>query len=227
MAAGKLRPQKRCPLFLHKGMQISPNAEWTLRTDPHGAHTHFILKHALGVPPWCEFPKEKQAQLMRPTRTALMGAFIDGHFPSKSLNTAQSEFLLVISSLPRVFFSLIDRLWDLSRSFNCSRPKQKDYTFQKLGKKSQSFTFISTLVSPVDKIQISQNNIHQLNTTGTDVFLFNQWLCTRNNHQVLLTDIVVQARIFCNLDLQDRDISLRVLGNNKRSLWLGWEHGAV
>lgn len=51
MAAGKLRPQKRCPLFLHKGMQISPNAEWTLRTDPHGAHTHFILKHALGVPP--------------------------------------------------------------------------------------------------------------------------------------------------------------------------------
>lgn len=133
MAAGKLRPQKRCPLFLHKGMQISPNAEWTLRTDPHGAHTHFILKHALGVPPWCEFPKEKQAQRMRPTRTALM--FIDGYFPSKSLNTAQSEFLLVISSFPRVFFTLIDRL---SQSFHCSRPKQKDYTFHKFKKKKVS-----------------------------------------------------------------------------------------
>lgn len=38
MAAGKLCPQNRCPLFTHKGMQISPSAEWTLRTDPHGAH---------------------------------------------------------------------------------------------------------------------------------------------------------------------------------------------
>lgn len=40
MAAGKLCPQNRCPLFTHKGMQISPSAEWTLRTDPHGTHTH-------------------------------------------------------------------------------------------------------------------------------------------------------------------------------------------
>lgn len=39
MAAGKLCPQNRCPLFTHKGMQISPSAEWTLRTDPHGTHT--------------------------------------------------------------------------------------------------------------------------------------------------------------------------------------------
>lgn len=39
MAAGKLCPQNRCPLFMHKGMQISPDAEWTLRTDPHGTHT--------------------------------------------------------------------------------------------------------------------------------------------------------------------------------------------
>ena len=40
MAAGKLCPQNRCPLFTHKGMQISPSAEWTLRTDPHGTHPH-------------------------------------------------------------------------------------------------------------------------------------------------------------------------------------------
>lgn len=56
MAAGKLRPQKRCPLFLHKGMQISLEAESTLRTHPHGAHTHFILKHALRE---MQLPKKK------------------------------------------------------------------------------------------------------------------------------------------------------------------------
>lgn len=38
-AAGKLCPQNRCPLFTHNGMQISPIAEWTLRTDPHGTHS--------------------------------------------------------------------------------------------------------------------------------------------------------------------------------------------
>lgn len=38
MAAGKLCPQNRCPLCTHKGMQMSPSAEWTLRTDPHGTH---------------------------------------------------------------------------------------------------------------------------------------------------------------------------------------------
>lgn len=74
MAAGKLCPQNRCPLFIHKGMQISPSAEWTLRTDPHGTHTHSQTRiescTAMQLP---SITKKKQAGLMaRPTRTAVL-----------------------------------------------------------------------------------------------------------------------------------------------------------
>lgn len=72
MAAGKLCPQNRCPLFIHKGMQISPSAEWTLRTDPHGTHSHsqMCIEGCTAM----QLPlKEKQAGLMtRPTRTAVL-----------------------------------------------------------------------------------------------------------------------------------------------------------
>lgn len=72
MAAGKLCPQNRCPLFIHKGMQISPSTEWTLRTDPHGTHTHtqMCIEGCTAM----QLPlKEKQAGLMtRPTRTAVL-----------------------------------------------------------------------------------------------------------------------------------------------------------
>lgn len=59
------------------------------------------------------------------------------------------------------------------------------------------------------------------------VFPFNQLLCTREKPQVLLADTKMgtqwskREENFSNLDLQQRDISFRVLGNNKGSLWLG------
>lgn len=34
----------------------------------HMAHTHFILKYAMSVPLWCNFLKEKPAQITRPSR---------------------------------------------------------------------------------------------------------------------------------------------------------------
>lgn len=81
---------------LRKGVLYSCTKECKLVPMPSGhweqihmAHTHFILKHASGVPLWCKFLKEKQAQLMRHTRTVC--AFIDVCFPSKSLITAQSR----------------------------------------------------------------------------------------------------------------------------------------
>lgn len=59
------------------------------------------------------------------------------------------------------------------------------------------------------------------------VFPFNQLLCAREKPRVLLADTKMgtqwskQEENFSNLDLQQRDISFRVLGNNKGSLWLG------
>lgn len=153
MAAGKLRPQKRCPLFLHKGMQISPNAEWTLRTDPHGAHTHFILKHALGVPLWCKFLKEKQAQLTRPTRTALMCASIDAFSLRKFDHSSVAQPVrLKNSTIKRCDLNLrgFFYLKDLSQSFTAGVPKRRFTHFVNWGKKVSDLPSFQLLVSPVD-----------------------------------------------------------------------------
>lgn len=40
-------------------MQISPNAEWTLRTDPHGTHTQFIPQTHIGSSTMMQVPKKE------------------------------------------------------------------------------------------------------------------------------------------------------------------------
>lgn len=74
---------------LRKGVLYSCTKECKLVPMPSGhweqihmAHTLTLFWNTHWVPLWCNFLTEKQAQIIRPTRAALMCAFIHVHFPS-------------------------------------------------------------------------------------------------------------------------------------------------